>query len=105
MSRSHWIWAALTVQAYGEVFWFGGSVTGLTLVSFFLMVGSSIIAAWSDIYSVLSNYRVGVAMVDPTSGAEIPVVPAVGALNVGYLWMAFNCIASAGYVSLVLSSD
>ena len=26
------------LQAYGEVIWFGGRVTGLTLVSFFFMV-------------------------------------------------------------------
>lgn len=29
-------------QAYGEVLWFGGRVTGLTLVSFFFMVLSTV---------------------------------------------------------------
>lgn len=40
--------------AYGEVIWFGGRVTRLTLVSFGLMVFSSIIAAYGDISRVLA---------------------------------------------------
>lgn len=31
--------AFIPAQAYGEVIWFGGRVTGLTFVSFILMVG------------------------------------------------------------------
>lgn len=79
---------------------FGGNVTGLTLASFFLMVGSSVIAAWSDISSSLSQLSsTGVAVVDPTSGADVPLLPGVApSLNIGYVWMFVNCLASAGYV-------
>jgi len=87
--------------AYGEVLWFGGSVTGLTLVAFALMVGSSVIAAWADISSTLSTMAADIAVVDPTSGAEVPLPSGVmGSLNAGYLWMAVNCLASAAYVRL-----
>jgi len=86
--------------AYGEVLWFGGHVTGLTLVSFFLMVGSSVIAAWSDISTTLARMSTGVAVVDPISGAEVPLTSdAVGGFNLGYAWMFVNCVASAAYVS------
>ncbi|KAK1927351.1 hypothetical protein DB88DRAFT_477706 [Papiliotrema laurentii] len=85
--------------AYGEVLWFGGHVTGLTLVSFFLMVGSSVIAAWSDISTTLARLSAGIAVVDPTSGADVPLaVPVASGFNVGYAWMFINCIASAAYV-------
>lgn len=87
--------------AYGEVIWFGGHVTGLSLVSFFLMVGSSIIAAWSDIHNAMIA-KDGGATVDPTTGAELPLVGQAGSilanLNVGYLWMGANCLFSAAYV-------
>lgn len=81
--------------------WFGGHVTGLTLVSFFLMVGSSVIAAWSDISTTLARISTGVAVVDPTSGAEVPLSgAAVSGFNVGYAWMFINCVASAAYVNI-----
>lgn len=94
----------LARQAYGEVIWFGGSVNGLTLVSFFLMVGSSVIAAWSDISSTLARLSAGIAVVDPTSGAEVPLpIGMLGRVNEGYAWMAVNCFASAAYVSSLFS--
>jgi GDP-mannose transporter len=63
------------------------------------MVGSSVIAAWSDISSTLASISAGVAVLDPTSGAEVPVPTSlVGSLNGGYLWMLINCFASAAYV-------
>ncbi|WVO22558.1 GDP-mannose transporter 1 [Cryptococcus decagattii] len=64
--------------AYGEVFMFNGSVTGLTLCSFALMEPE----------------------LDPTTGLEIAAGPVstIGGLNAGYVWMAFNCIVSAAYV-------
>lgn len=40
--------------AYGEVVWFGGRVTRITLISFVLMVLSSVIAAYSDIVAFLA---------------------------------------------------
>ncbi|ORX39294.1 hypothetical protein BD324DRAFT_619163 [Kockovaella imperatae] len=81
--------------AYGEVFMFNGMVTGLTLVSFALMVGSSIIAAWADISSAFRSP----APIDPYTGLETPALRAtIGSINAGYIWMALNCLASAGYV-------
>lgn len=74
---------------------FNGTVTGLTLCSFALMVGSSVIAAWADISSAWT------ATVDPTTGREIVNAGArgmIGSINVGYIWMALNCLASAAYV-------
>jgi GDP-mannose transporter len=75
--------------AYGEVIWFGGGVTRVMLVSFILMVLSSVIAGWSDIADTLA-----VASTSLTN-AELEV-----ASNTlwGYLWMSFNCISSAGFV-------
>ncbi|KPV73332.1 uncharacterized protein RHOBADRAFT_29059 [Rhodotorula graminis WP1] len=70
--------------AYGEVLWFGGSVTPLTLVSFGLMVVSSLIAASPDVLRWMNG--VGAA---PSVGAQS---------SAGYLWMFFNCFVSAGYV-------
>ncbi|KAL0247300.1 GDP-mannose transporter 2 [Cryptococcus tetragattii IND107] len=86
--------------AYGEVIWFGGHVTPLTLCSFFLMVGSSVIAAWADISTTLARLSAGVAVVDPISGADVPLSSStvLDTMNVGYLWMFVNCLASAGYV-------
>lgn len=71
--------------AYGEVLWFGGSVTGMVLFSFGLMVLSSIIAAWADINHALS--QVGM---DATSK--------ISTLNTGYVWMLINCLCTASYV-------
>ncbi|KAK2749146.1 GDP-mannose transporter into the lumen of the Golgi [Myotisia sp. PD_48] len=74
--------------AYGEVLWFGGSVTGMTLFSFGLMVISSIIAAWADIKHTLENN--GLGGLDATSK--------ISTLNSGYIWMLFNCACTASYV-------
>ena len=73
--------------AYGEVLWFGGSVTGLTLVSFGLMVLSSVIAAWADIQHALT-----------THGTSAKADKEIATLNAGYVWMLFNCFCSACYV-------
>lgn len=69
--------------AYGEVLWFGGSVTPLTLCSFGLMVTSSVIAAWADIRHALESH----------AGSD-----AMSTLNSGYLWMLTNCFCTASYV-------
>ncbi|KAJ4987427.1 UDP-galactose transporter [Stagonosporopsis vannaccii] len=74
--------------AYGEVLWFGGSVTPMALFSFGLMVFSSVIAAWADIQHALSS------MGHATEAAT----EAVSTLHAGYLWMMFNCICSATFV-------
>jgi GDP-mannose transporter len=75
--------------AYGEVLWFGGSVTPMTLFSFGLMVVSSIIAAWADIRHALGS--IGEA-------ATPEATEAISTLNAGYLWMLFNCFCTASYV-------
>ncbi|KAL8652811.1 MAG: hypothetical protein Q9226_004115, partial [Calogaya cf. arnoldii] len=74
--------------AYGEVLWFGGSVTGMVLFSFGLMVLSSVIAAWADIQHALQSY----------GHSETEASAKVSTLNAGYMWMMFNCICSAAYV-------
>lgn len=74
--------------AYGEVLWFGGSVTGMALFSFGLMVLSSIIAAWADIQHALQNY----------AHSQSEASAKVSTLNAGYMWMLFNCVSSAAYV-------
>ncbi|POS73309.1 GDP-mannose transporter [Diaporthe helianthi] len=74
----------IIVIAYGEVLWFGGEVTPITLLSFGLMVLSSIIAAWADIQAALSG------------GYDASV--SVSTLNAGYAWMGMNVFCTASYV-------
>ncbi|KAI0924050.1 GDP-mannose transporter into the lumen of the Golgi [Taiwanofungus camphoratus] len=81
--------------AYGEVIWFGGRVTGLTLVSFIFMVLSSVIAAWADISEALTA---GDPVVAEGLGALATVKGVVSNMNVGYFWMLVNCATSAAYV-------
>lgn len=76
----------IIVIAYGEVLWFGGQVTPLTLASFGLMVLSSVIAAWADIRAAVSGEH-------PTVATD-----AVSTLNAGYAWMGMNVICSACFV-------
>lgn len=70
--------------AYGEVLWFGGSVTRMALLSFILMVLSSVVAAWADIQAALSGKMGG--------------NDALSTLNAGYFWMGLNVICTASYV-------
>lgn len=78
----------IIVIAYGEVLWFGGSVSPLTLLSFGLMVLSSVVAAWADIQSALNG-----DWGSPDQAAE-----AISTLNAGYAWMGLNVICTASYV-------
>lgn len=73
--------------AYGEVLWFGGSVTSLTLFSFGLMVLSSVIAAWADVQAVVSSFS------SPSTQAS-----SLATLSSGYIWMFSNCLSTALYV-------
>ncbi|KAI8070895.1 hypothetical protein BC940DRAFT_235045 [Gongronella butleri] len=66
--------------AYGEVLWFGSIVTDKMLLAFVLMVGSSVIAGWSDISTALQE------LIDLDSTL------------IGYFWMASNCFSSAAFV-------
>jgi GDP-mannose transporter len=77
----------IIIIAYGEVLWFGGSVTPMALFSFGLMVLSSIVAAWADIQHALS-------FGEQTEAAT----EAMSTLNAGYLWMMFNCLCTAAYI-------
>ena len=74
--------------AYGEVLWFGGSVTSMALFSFGLMVFSSVIAAWADIKHALDTH----------GSATGKAAEQLATLNTGYLWMMFNCLSTAAYV-------
>ncbi|KAF7558648.1 hypothetical protein G7046_g5508 [Stylonectria norvegica] len=77
----------IIVIAYGEVLWFGGNVTPIALLSFGLMVLSSVVAAWADIQSAIAgDFDFG----DSTE--------AMSTLNAGYAWMGLNVFCSAAYV-------
>ena len=78
----------IIVTAYGEVLWFGGSVTPSALFSFGLMVLSSVVAAWADIQHAL--YGGG------SQTAE--AADALSTLNAGYMWMAMNVFCTATYL-------
>ncbi|KAF4467570.1 GDP-mannose transporter [Fusarium albosuccineum] len=77
----------IIVIAYGEVLWFGGSVTPLALLSFGLMVLSSVVAAWADIQSAIAG--------DFGHGDSAATM---STLNTGYAWMGMNVFCSAAYV-------
>ncbi|PHH85008.1 hypothetical protein CDD83_1041 [Cordyceps sp. RAO-2017] len=78
----------IIVIAYGEVMWFGGSVSPLTLVSFGLMVSSSMLAAWADFHNVKAT----------VAGEALHGSSATATLSAGYAWMGINVFCSALYV-------
>ena len=69
------------------------------LVSFIIMVLSSVIAAWSDISSTISSLTGAWNGTAPAAALsnEFPK-SLTGTLNIGYFWMFSNCLASAAYV-------
>jgi GDP-mannose transporter len=77
----------IIVIAYGEVLWFGGSVTPITLLSFGLMVLSSVIAAWADIQAAIDGV-----------GHHTEASAAISTLNAGYAWMGMNVFCTSAYV-------
>lgn len=77
----------IIVIAYGEVLWFGGSVTPITLLSFGLMVLSSVVAAWADIQAAIDGVGISPDKQD-----------ALSTLNAGYAWMGINVICTSAYV-------
>ncbi|TVY14157.1 GDP-mannose transporter [Lachnellula arida] len=79
----------IIVIAYGEVLWFGGSVTASALFSFGLMVMSSVVAAWADIQHALYG--------NPEA-ASAEAAAALSTLNAGYMWMGLNVFCTAAYV-------
>lgn len=79
----------IIVVAYGEVLWFGGSVTSSALSSFGLMVLSSVVAAWADIQHALDSYG---DVKDPAAAA------ALSSLNAGYAWVGLNVLCNSAYL-------
>lgn len=77
----------IIVIAYGEVLWFGGSVTPLALLSFGLMVLSSVIAAWADIQAAIDGV-----------GHSLETSAALSTLNAGYAWMGMNVVCTSSYL-------
>ncbi|KAF9881678.1 putative gdp-mannose transporter protein [Colletotrichum karsti] len=77
----------IVVIAYGEVLWFGGSVTPLLLLSFGFMVLSSVVAAWADIQAAFNG-----------AGHTAETAAAISTLNAGYAWMGLNVLCTAMYV-------
>ena len=85
----------IIVIAYGEVLLFSAHVSSTALFSFFLMVLSSIVAAWADIsHTAQSTYDKGLA----TEIAEPGVIQGMRKLNVGYAWMGANVLCSAAFL-------
>jgi GDP-mannose transporter len=82
----------IIVIAYGEVLWFGGSVTTSALFSFGLMVLSSVIAAWADIQHAVQNYGGDMSSKITNSSDQLST------LNAGYAWMGLNVFCTAAYV-------
>ena len=78
----------IIITAYGEVLWFGGSVTRLTLFSFGLIVLSSVVAAWADIQHALQSY----------GHSNTEASTKISTLNAGYMWMLVNCFCTSAYV-------
>lgn len=78
----------IILTAYGEVLWFGGSVSRLTLFSFGLIVLSSIVAAWADIQHALGHHGI-----ESTEAAA-----KIATLNAGYMWMFINCFCTSAFV-------
>jgi GDP-mannose transporter len=73
--------------AYGEVIWFGGRVTRMTMASFMLMVLSSLIAAYSDIAHYLAVQNISMphtpdslngGSVDPATHIKAAAYDALG---------------------------
>jgi GDP-mannose transporter len=79
---------AIILIAYGEVIWFGGTVTPMALGSFGLMVLSSVVAAWADVQHALSTH----GEQSEKQNEEMST------LNAGYIWMMINCFCTATYL-------
>jgi GDP-mannose transporter len=84
----------IIVVAYGEVLWFGGSVTPSALFSFGLMVLSSVIAAWADVQHALASYGGSSTL----SGKNTEAAVQLSTLNAGYAWMGLNVFFTASYL-------
>ncbi|KAF9221414.1 UDP-galactose transporter [Gyrodon lividus] len=89
--------------AYGEVMWFNGRITGLTMIAFLLMVLSSVLAAWTDVNNVTDTSN-DLPPASAAIGVGLDIMSTMAQrLNIGYCWMLLNCLTSAGYASPSLS--
>ena len=61
---------------------------------------SSVIAAWTDVSSVLVGSLPAVGTDVSLNSLQI-MAGAVRGLKIGYLWMLLNCLTSAAYVGAV----
>ncbi|KAK8121774.1 GDP-mannose transporter [Apiospora sp. TS-2023a] len=82
----------IIVIAYGEALGFGGGgsghgVTKLALLSFALMVLSSVVAAWADIQSVITA----------ENETKSDVTATMSTIHAGYFWMGLNIFCAAAY--------
>lgn len=77
--------------AYGEVLFFGGSITSMEMSSFLLMVLSSVIATWGDQQALAKK---AAEQVTTLGESALP-------FNIGYVWMFTNCISSALFVLIM----
>lgn len=78
----------IVIIAYGELLFFGGSkVSGLMLISFILMVTSSLIAGYSDF----------------SQGNLLKKDENQVSALVSYLWMVANCLSTAFYALIMRS--
>ncbi len=84
----------IIVIAYGEVLWFGGSVSATTLFAFGLMVLSSIVAAWADVQAALQSYSGSSAFSKHTAETAVKL----STLNAGYAWMGLNVFFTAAFM-------
>ncbi|KAH8819070.1 GDP-mannose transporter [Xylogone sp. PMI_703] len=78
---------SIVVAAYGEILWFTGRATALTLLSFALMILSSIVASWSEIRDAIN-----------TADHPVKTVVAVSNLHEGYIWIILNVICTASFL-------
>lgn len=81
--------------AYGEVLYFGGSVTSMELSSFLLMVLSSVVATWGDQQAIAAKAA------ETAATAADELTASVSLFNPGYFWMFTNCISSAMFVLIM----
>lgn len=65
-----------------------------------MKVLSSIIAAWTDVKSASAMAAKTIPPANAVLGIGLETMTGViQKLNIGYIWMLLNCLASAGYVS------
>ncbi|KAM0790392.1 hypothetical protein ACM66B_003274 [Microbotryomycetes sp. NB124-2] len=74
--------------AYGEMIWFGGTVSRLEFSSFVLMILSSVIAAAPNIAAAFSSAPV----------AQLATEAKDTNTALGYFWVITNCLVCAAYI-------